>query len=386
MADPTLELRDSNGALLIANDNWQDDSASAAQLIGHGLAPLDSLESGIFAILPPGAFTAILAGKDGGVGLGLVEVYNNLPAATLTVTSMADSEAGSLRDTIAAARDGDTIQDDSALNGQEISLTSDELVIDKNITIRGPGPNGLEVSRASLAGFRIFHIMPGRTVTIEGLTISNGFAGSGGGIFSDHATLTISNCSVENNVAEEQGGGIYNDGGVSAPLKIVNTSVTSNGAFGKGLSIRGGGIYNKSGALEILHRLSLEVRPDRRRDPARARRAEDARHGRLLPAAAFITTLGRWKSSIARSAIITPSPPNPTHTITAEPRASASTTASMGRWSSATVPSAAITAGTSRSTGTAAESTTRGERRSPGARSVATFSFSMAVASITTGR
>ena len=71
-----MELRDSNGALLIANDNWQDDLVSAAQLTAHGLAPQNSLESGIFASLPPGAFTAILAGKDSGTGIGLVEIYN----------------------------------------------------------------------------------------------------------------------------------------------------------------------------------------------------------------------------------------------------------------------------------------------------------------------
>lgn len=42
----------------------------------HGLALQDSTESGIFTSLPPGAFTAILAGKNGGAGIGLVEVYN----------------------------------------------------------------------------------------------------------------------------------------------------------------------------------------------------------------------------------------------------------------------------------------------------------------------
>ncbi len=76
LADPTLELRDSNGALLISNDDWQDDPVSASQLAFHGLAPQDPEESGIFASLPPGAFTAILAGNDGGVGIGLVEIYN----------------------------------------------------------------------------------------------------------------------------------------------------------------------------------------------------------------------------------------------------------------------------------------------------------------------
>jgi hypothetical protein len=76
LADPTLELRDSNGSLLISNDNWQDDPPSAGQLSAHGLAPQDPLESGIFASLPPGAFTAILAGKNSGIGLGLLEIYN----------------------------------------------------------------------------------------------------------------------------------------------------------------------------------------------------------------------------------------------------------------------------------------------------------------------
>jgi hypothetical protein len=76
LADPALELRDSNGTLLIGNDNWQDDPASAAELSAHGLAPENSVEAGIFTTLPPGAFTAVLAGKDGGIGLGLVEIYN----------------------------------------------------------------------------------------------------------------------------------------------------------------------------------------------------------------------------------------------------------------------------------------------------------------------
>ena len=76
LADPTLELHDGNGALLISSDDWQEDPVQAAQLSAHGLAPQDPKESGIFASLPPGAFTAILAGKNGGTGIGLVEIYN----------------------------------------------------------------------------------------------------------------------------------------------------------------------------------------------------------------------------------------------------------------------------------------------------------------------
>jgi hypothetical protein len=76
LADPTLELRDSNGAVVIANDNWQEDPVSAAQLSTRGLAPGNSLESGVFANLAPGAYTAILAGNSAGIGIGLVEIYN----------------------------------------------------------------------------------------------------------------------------------------------------------------------------------------------------------------------------------------------------------------------------------------------------------------------
>ena len=76
LADPTLELHDSNGATLVANDNWFDDPVSAAQLVANGLGLQNSKESGIFTTLPAGQFTAILAGKDGGMGIGLVEIYN----------------------------------------------------------------------------------------------------------------------------------------------------------------------------------------------------------------------------------------------------------------------------------------------------------------------
>lgn len=76
LIDPTLELHDSNGAVLVSNDNWQDDPASASQLTALGLAPQDIAESGIYRSLPPGAFTAILAGKNGGTGIGLVEIYD----------------------------------------------------------------------------------------------------------------------------------------------------------------------------------------------------------------------------------------------------------------------------------------------------------------------
>jgi FtsP/CotA-like multicopper oxidase with cupredoxin domain len=76
LADPTLDLRDANGARLTYDDNWQDDAATASQLTSFGLAPKKAQEAAILIDLPPGAFTAILADKDGGTGVGLVEIYN----------------------------------------------------------------------------------------------------------------------------------------------------------------------------------------------------------------------------------------------------------------------------------------------------------------------
>jgi hypothetical protein len=76
LADPTLEMHDANGSIMISNDNWTDDPAAAAQLTANGLAPQNALESGIFTSLPPGDYTVILADKNGGTGIGLVEIYN----------------------------------------------------------------------------------------------------------------------------------------------------------------------------------------------------------------------------------------------------------------------------------------------------------------------
>jgi hypothetical protein len=76
LANPTLELRDSNGALRLANNDWQDDPAQAAELTAAGLAPTNNLESGIATTLPPGLYTALLAGLNNGTGVGLVEIYD----------------------------------------------------------------------------------------------------------------------------------------------------------------------------------------------------------------------------------------------------------------------------------------------------------------------
>ena len=76
LADPVLELRDSNGTLLIANNDWQDNPVQAAEITAAGLAPTNSREAAIAATLAPGPYTALLSGLSNGTGSGVVEVYD----------------------------------------------------------------------------------------------------------------------------------------------------------------------------------------------------------------------------------------------------------------------------------------------------------------------
>ncbi len=73
LADPTLELRDPDGNLVRSNDNWKDDQMAA--ILATGIPPTKNLESALVQTLGPGNYTAIVAGKDGGIGVGLVEAF-----------------------------------------------------------------------------------------------------------------------------------------------------------------------------------------------------------------------------------------------------------------------------------------------------------------------
>lgn len=74
LADPTLELHDGNGAVIYQNDNWKSDQQSAIQTTG--LPPTQDGESAIVATLNPGAYSAIVRGKNNTTGIALVEVFN----------------------------------------------------------------------------------------------------------------------------------------------------------------------------------------------------------------------------------------------------------------------------------------------------------------------
>src|SRR5206468_2716734 len=106
--------------------------------------------------------------------------------------------------------------------------------------ILGPGANNLAID--GNAASRVFYIVSGKTVSISGLTIANGSADWGGGIYNNHSTLTMSSCTLSANSAGE-GGGIFNDArdGGSVTLRIGSTILNAGNA--------GENIFNDNGTV-----------------------------------------------------------------------------------------------------------------------------------------
>jgi hypothetical protein len=67
-------VRNADGDLIGSNDNWKSIQQSEIEAIG--LAPKNDAEAALLEDLPPGSYTVIVAGKDGGTGVGLVEIYS----------------------------------------------------------------------------------------------------------------------------------------------------------------------------------------------------------------------------------------------------------------------------------------------------------------------
>ena len=73
LADPTLELHDANGALVMSNDDWK--ASQETEIAASGLMPPNSVESAMIVTVPTAAYTAVVAGKNGHTGVALVEIY-----------------------------------------------------------------------------------------------------------------------------------------------------------------------------------------------------------------------------------------------------------------------------------------------------------------------
>ena len=75
LADPNIEVHGPSGELLATNDNWGD-ALTRQQIIDSGLAPTNDLESALWGVINPGAYTVIVRGKNEAAGIGLFEAYD----------------------------------------------------------------------------------------------------------------------------------------------------------------------------------------------------------------------------------------------------------------------------------------------------------------------
>ncbi|MCB1920103.1 MAG: DUF4214 domain-containing protein [Candidatus Competibacteraceae bacterium] len=193
-------------------------------------------------------------------------------AATYTVTNLNDIGAGSLRQAILDANantgSSNTIEFQAGVTGT--LLTQGNLnITGGTLTIQGPGASVLTLF--GNGANRIFDISSGATVTLSGLTLSNGkpaivnlgnlivnnstlsanfnvSISSGGGILNNTSgTLTINNSILTNNVSSASGGAIANNAS-SSMLTVNNSTLSGNSAANDG-----GGIYNGGGTVTVTN-------------------------------------------------------------------------------------------------------------------------------------
>jgi hypothetical protein len=189
--------------------------------------------------------------------------------AAITVANTNDSGAGSLRQAVADAPPGETID----LPAGTYTLSSEELSIEKSLTIAGHG--AAETVIRSGGNFRVLDVSgAGNSVTVTDLTVSDGHEGSpggiaeGGGILNFESSLTLRNVAVTNNHADvsgsggggggiAEGGGILSEGGA---LALEGTTVAGNSATATGSSSGGGGGIVEGGGVAVYEGSSLTIR------------------------------------------------------------------------------------------------------------------------------
>jgi hypothetical protein len=164
-----------------------------------------------------------------------------------TVTTLDNAGMGSLRQAIMDTPAGGTVDFQDGLTGT-ITLTSGELLIDKDLTIAGPGADVLTVSGNHAS--RVFDIAASFDVAISELSISDGriLDDSGGAGIFNAGRLNLSSSTVRSNVSAVYAGGIFNTG----MLTITDSAVSGNTQGVEGYpSAYGGGIVNRGGTLTI---------------------------------------------------------------------------------------------------------------------------------------
>ena len=213
---------------------------------------------------------------------GLEILEDRAVPAVLNVTTALDEVDPndgvlSLREAIQQANPatpgGDTIVFDSSLNHQTITLNGNELLINKNLNIQGPGADLLAISgnrlsrvfdvpsppagsivipQVSLSGLTIEYgnagtgtggaIVTGGTLSLSGCNFSGNSANYYGGAIDSNGSLKLDGCNFSGNIAPADGGGIYGDG----PITASNCVFSNNSSAGSG-----GAIFHYNSPLSL---------------------------------------------------------------------------------------------------------------------------------------
>ena len=154
---------------------------------------------------------------------------------TLYVGGTESGNYATIQSAITAAASGDTIVVSSG-------TYNESLTINKNISLTGAGTVVIQAP----AGLQGIVVWPGSvTVNITGITISGSNSVNGGGIENLAGIITITNCTISGNIAENIGGGICNHSG---SITIINSTISGNSAVNMG-----GGIYNNEGDITVTN-------------------------------------------------------------------------------------------------------------------------------------
>ncbi len=193
----------------------------------------------------------------GSAKLDLVRRVPIPPPTELTVTTLADSGPGSLREALGLIADGGTITFDPGLAGGTITLSSGQLVADWSVTIDASDAPGIVVSGGNSS--RVFQIGSSATVSMNDLEIADGVAAPQGGGVLNFGTLNLDRVVVRDNTEnspgpanfEFGGGGIYNGGG--ATLNLTDSTVRDNSS----VNHPAGGIYGFFGSTITITRSTV---------------------------------------------------------------------------------------------------------------------------------
>lgn len=242
--------------------------------------------------------------------------------ATFTVSTLADSGGGSLRQAVADANAAVGVDDvvfAPALAGQVV-LTTGEIGITDGVNILGTGAGRVSVSGNNNS--RIFYIdtaVARDDVLISGLTLTGGRARDvsaalgdgldGGALYNVNADLTLQNCVITGNVSDDgAGGGVVHSG--YGRLLVQSTVFTNNNSYGSGA-----GLYAGRGATSItiedctfsgntagIHGGAVYIRVPRPPKSAGVRSTPTRRTAPAAPSTSAVITRGYgWPSTARRS-------------------------------------------------------------------------------------